>query len=84
MFFCPPVAYLLLILKYKNEGVVLMKNLRIGIIGTGAISNRHMKVWSHIPQVEVVAAAEIDEKKLNAWNEQYKVKNIYTDFREML
>lgn len=61
-----------------------MNKIRIGIIGTGAISHRHMKVWAHVPQVEIVAAAEIDEKKLKAWGEQYNVKNLYTDFREML
>ncbi len=34
-----------------------MKELRIGIIGTGMISNRHMTVWSNIPGAKVVAGA---------------------------
>jgi len=62
------------------------KEIRVAIIGTGAISHRHMKVWSHIPQAKVVAAAEIDLPKLKAWGEQYHFdeKDLYTDFREML
>ena len=62
------------------------KEIRVAIIGTGAISHRHMTVWSHIPQVKIVAAAEIDLPKLKAWGEQYHIdeKDLYTDFREML
>ena len=60
--------------------------VRVAIIGTGDISNRHMRVWAHVPAVKVVAAAEIDEKKLKNWSERYGIdeKDTYTDFREML
>lgn len=61
-----------------------MEKIRVAIIGTGAISHRHMKVWSNIPLVEIVAAAEIDEPRLKKWGEQYKIADLYTDFREML
>ncbi|MCD7807066.1 MAG: Gfo/Idh/MocA family oxidoreductase [Lachnospiraceae bacterium] len=63
-----------------------MKELRIGIIGTGMISNRHMNVWSHVPAAKVVAGCDIIESKVNAWGETYGIpkENLYTDFREML
>ncbi len=63
-----------------------MKELRIGIIGTGMISHRHMTVWSNIPGTKVVAAAEIDEAKLKKWGQQYQIPEecLYTDFRKML
>lgn len=61
-----------------------MKEIRVAIIGTGSISSRHMKVWGNIPQVRVVAAAEINEKKLSDWSQKYEIKDVYTDFREML
>lgn len=63
-----------------------MKELRIGIIGTGMISNRHMTVWSNIPNVKVVAGCDINEKRVHEWGEKYNipVKNLYVDFREML
>jgi predicted dehydrogenase len=64
-----------------------MKEFRVGIIGAGDISNRHMKVYSHIPGMKVVAVAEIVQKKLDAWLEKYKGYGKidgYMDFREML
>ena len=63
-----------------------MQELRVAIIGAGAISHRHMKVWAHIPQVRVVAVAEIDDEKRRRWAEQYHFaeKDCYADFREML
>lgn len=63
-----------------------MKELRIGIIGTGLISHRHMRVWSHIPNTKVVAGCDIDEKKVKDWGVQYGIpeEDLYVDFREML
>lgn len=63
-----------------------MKTLRIGIIGTGMISHRHMTVWSKIPGIQVAAACDIDEAKVKAFGEQYGIEdeNLYVDFREML
>ena len=60
--------------------------IRIAIIGTGMISHRHMQVWAHVPEVKVVAAADIDEKALRAFGQQYGLaeEDLYTDFRELL
>lgn len=63
-----------------------MSEVRIGIIGTGAISRRHMTVWSKIKGAKVVAACDIDAKKLKEWGERYNFdeKDLYVDFRELL
>jgi predicted dehydrogenase len=63
-----------------------MKELRIGIIGCGMISHRHMRIWPHIPGATVVAACEIDEGKLRDWGAKYNIPEqcLYKDFREML
>lgn len=67
-----------------------MKEIRIALIGTGMISHRHMTVISNLKKrgqnLTVVAAAEIDKEKLEAFGEQYGIpkENLYTDFREML
>lgn len=63
-----------------------MKEYRIGIIGTGMISNRHMTIWGNIKGAKVVAGCDIDEAKVKAWGEKYGIpeKDLYTDFREML
>ena len=71
-----------------------MKEVRVGIIGGGMISHRHMVIYSNIqrlaPQLgftaKVVACAENNAGRLKAWGEQYgfDAKDLYTDYREML
>lgn len=61
-----------------------MKSLRIGIIGAGVISHRHMTIYKQIPNVTIVAVCEVDQKKLSAWSEKYGIKETYTDYREFL
>lgn len=67
-----------------------MKEMRIAIIGCGMISHRHMTVIENLnsqgQNLKVVAAAEIDKDKLEAWGRQYGIPEdcLYTDFREML
>lgn len=61
-----------------------MKEIRVGIIGTGVVSHQHMQRYKNIPNVKVVAACDIEQSKLDAWCAQYGVKNCYTDFRELL
>ena len=61
-----------------------MKEIRIGIIGTGVISRQHMERYGNIPNAKVVAACDIDKKKLEAWGEKWGVKDLYTDYRELL
>ena len=67
-----------------------MKEMRIAIIGCGMISHRHMPVIENLNKrgqnLKVVAAAEIDKDKLEAWGRQYGIPEdcLYTDFREML
>ena len=41
-----------------------MKEVRVGIIGAGMISYRHMTIYTHIPNAKVVAVSEIDENRL--------------------
>lgn len=71
-----------------------MKEVRVGIIGGGMISHRHMVIYSNIERLaeqigfkaKVVAISEIDPERLKAWGEKYNFeeKDLYTDFREML
>ena len=50
---------------------MIMKELRIAIIGCGMISHRHMTVIENLKalgyKLEVVAAAEIKKDRLLAW-----------------
>ena len=67
-----------------------MKEIRIAIIGCGMISHRHMTVISNLKKrgqnLTVVAAAEIDNDRLEAFGKQYDIPEdcLYQDFREML
>jgi len=71
-----------------------MKEIRIGIIGTGMISHRHMEINKNIKMLSeqlgfkatVAAVSDIDEARLRAWGEQYGIdeKNQYINYREML
>ena len=62
-----------------------MSKLRVGIIGTGGISNHHMRGYKALPDdVEVVAVCDIDEPKVKAYAEKYGVPAWYTDYNEML
>ena len=63
-----------------------MKEVRVGIIGAGMISHRHMTIYTHIPNAKVVAVSEIIPERLKAFGERYGIpeKDRYQDFREML
>ena len=67
-----------------------MKEIRIAIIGCGMISHRHMTVIDNLKRLgqnlTVVAAAEIDKDKLEAFGKTYGLPEdcLYQDFREML
>lgn len=71
-----------------------MKEVRVGIIGGGMISHRHMMIYSTIQRraaelgftAKVVACSEIDPRRLKQWGEQYGLqeKDLYTDYRQML
>ena len=71
-----------------------MREIRVAMIGAGVISHRHMTIYENIRKnadklgftARVVAVAELDQAKLEAWGEQYGFdrKDLYVDFREML
>ncbi|MBE6688721.1 MAG: Gfo/Idh/MocA family oxidoreductase [Ruminococcaceae bacterium] len=61
-----------------------MSKLKIGIIGTGSISNEHIRGYLNNPDVELYAFCDIDADKLNAMGKKYGVTRLYTDKDEML
>lgn len=62
-----------------------MEKLKVGIIGTGGISMSHMAGYNQLAdRVEVVAACDINEKKLNDYCDRYGISRRYTDFNEMM
>lgn len=62
------------------------KKIKVGIIGTGWIATAHMEAYLEMPDVEVVAFADIIPGKAAAFAEQYGVKNarIYNSDEELI
>ena len=62
-----------------------MEKVKVGIIGTGGISNAHMGGYKAIPdRVEMTAVCDIDEEKVKAYAAKFNVPRWYTDYNEML
>ena len=60
------------------------RKLRVGIVGTGGISQYHMMGYQALPDtVEVVACCDIDGEKAKKYAEKYGIPAVYTDCREM-
>lgn len=62
----------------------MSRKVKIGIIGVGVIGKHHIKGYEEHPDAKVVAIADIDEVKLKQVGEEFKIKNRFTDYREML
>lgn len=60
------------------------KEVRIGFVGVGQIGKAHLERYASIPDVRVVAAADMNAQELRAVAERFKIPKTFTDFREML
>ena len=61
-----------------------MKEINIALIGTGVIAHSHMECYKEISGVNVVAACDLNEKKLEDFCTKWGIPNRYTDYRELL
>ncbi|MFC2005849.1 Gfo/Idh/MocA family oxidoreductase [Chloroflexota bacterium] len=57
--------------------------LRVGVIGLGAMGQHHARIYSELPDVELVGVADIDGKLATATSEQYQTAG-FTDYRQLL
>ena len=63
----------------------MSKKLRIGIIGTGGIAHSHMDSYLKMPDVEVVAGADIVPGKAAAFFKEFDVEaKCFTNHKELL
>ncbi len=62
------------------------KKLKVGIIGTGWIAEAHIQSYLRMPDVEVVAAADLIPGKAEKFMDKYGVKGVrfYPSHKEML
>jgi UDP-N-acetylglucosamine 3-dehydrogenase len=57
--------------------------LRVGVAGLGAMGRHHARVWSDVPQAELVAVADADAKAVERVTRS-RTFHGYTDIEEML
>jgi predicted dehydrogenase len=60
------------------------EKVRVGVIGTGQIGKSHLKNYSNIAEVEIVAVSDINEQEAQRVAGEYSIPEVYTDFRELL
>ena len=59
--------------------------VKIGVIGCGwAGETLHLPALQSMHDAEVVALADIDQDRLNQVGEKFRIKNRYTDFRNLI
>ncbi len=60
--------------------------VKIGIIGLGGISKKHINELSQIRECKITAICDIDEKKLNEVGEKLNIptENRFKDYRELI
>lgn len=62
------------------------KKLKVGIIGTGWIADAHIQQYVQMPDVEIVAGADLVEGKAEAFFKKHNVEGVrcYPDHKSML
>ncbi len=58
--------------------------INVGFIGTGRIADMHYPGYLRYPRAKLIAAADLDKGSLEKRKKEWKLKNIYTDYRELL
>ena len=70
----------------EEEKVDCSRKLKIGIIGTGWIAESHIESYKQMPDVEIVAAADLIPGKAEAFMKRYGVEGVrfYPSHKEMI
>lgn len=60
-----------------------MAKIKVGVIGTGGISNEHIQGYLKNPDVELYAFCDIRESQVKMMGEKYGVTRLFTDMNDM-
>jgi len=60
------------------------KKIKLGIIGVGQIGKYHLRNYQEIPDVEIVAIADIDQKEARRVAGEFDIPQVFTMFRDLL
>lgn len=56
--------------------------IRVGVIGTGAMGQNHVRIYSEMEGVELAGISEVDQQRVEAMAVQFNTKG-FTDYKEM-
>ncbi len=62
----------------------MLDALKIAVVGTGAWGKNHVRVFSEMLNVEIVAVCDLDLERARSTASRYGVKNYYRDVEEVL
>jgi UDP-N-acetylglucosamine 3-dehydrogenase len=57
--------------------------IRVGVIGTGAMGQNHVRIYSEMEGVKLAGISDVDQKRVEAMATQFKTK-AFTDYKKML
>lgn len=58
--------------------------VKVGVIGLGLQGIRHVDAYVHMNDVNLAALCDLNKERLMEIANKYKIKNVYTDFRDMI
>ncbi|MBI3828163.1 MAG: Gfo/Idh/MocA family oxidoreductase [Planctomycetes bacterium] len=58
--------------------------IRIGVIGVGMIGKAHLREYAKIPDAKIVAVSDVNEAEAKRVADEFKVPQVFSDFRKML
>ena len=61
-----------------------MRQLSLLLVGTGRMAQQHAERYASIPGVQVVAAVDIDEKRLTQFCSDHAIPEAFTDISQAL
>lgn len=61
-----------------------MDTVRIGLLGAGMISQKHLNMYAQIPEAQVVAVCSRTQQSAERCAQQFGIPNVYTDYTAML
>ncbi len=70
--------------EYNLTGEYTGKKVRIGIVGAGNISETHLHSYKEVPEVEIVAICDIDEKRVKMTADRFGIEKRYLSIEEMI
>lgn len=57
--------------------------IKVAVIGAGSMGKNHVRVYSELPEVQLVAVSDVDENVASSISRRFGIR-AYTDYREML